>query len=312
MHHPKTHRRPRYAEGRGQSACALLAVTVLFGMAGCSEPRDPTVPPSVEPSGAFAVTTETDIVYSEVDGQSLAMDACIPDGFGAPAPAVILLHGGGFTQGSRSDESMQNMCTWFAERGYAAFPVSYRLAPEYVYPSQTQDVATAVQWLRDPAQATRFNIDPTRIGAIGSSAGAILTLEVATAGEGATNVGSRIKAAISLSGVADMTPAAAGLGTPPPEAVSIILNYLDCSSIRTCDGSDASPVTHVDPSDPATLLVGSENDLVPIEQAQSMATALSGAGVTNELIVVPGAGHGAQLMNQAVRDSIVAFLSTYL
>ncbi|GAA1982799.1 alpha/beta hydrolase [Microbacterium pumilum] len=312
MHHPKTHRRRRFAEGLVRSACALLAVTALVATAGCSERRDPTVVPTLAAAAGSGITTEMNLVYSEIDGQSLAMDACLPKSDGTPTAAVILLHGGGFTQGSRSDESMQSMCTWFAEKGYAAFPVSYRLAPDYIFPSQTQDVATAVQWLRDPAQATRFNIDPARIGAVGSSAGAILTLEVATAGEGATDVGSRIKAAVSMSGVADMTPAAAKLGTPAPEAASIILNYLNCASIATCDGTDASPITHIDATDPPTLLVGSEKDLVPIEQAESMADALTAAGVVNDLVVVEGAGHGAQLMNQDVRDAIVAFLATNL
>jgi acetyl esterase len=207
---------------------------------------------------------------------------------------------------------MTSLCLWFAENGYAAFPVSYRLAPESIYPSQTDDVAAAIAWLREPAQTARFNIDPARIGALGSSAGAILTLQTATAGDGSTAVGSRIAAAVSLSGVADMTPAATSLGTPSPEAVSIILNYLGCETILKCDGEAASPITHVDATDPPILLVGSQQDLVPIEQAQALAGTLEVVGVPSQVIVQDGAAHGAQLMNQDVRDAILAFLADNL
>ena len=308
--HPKTHRR-RFAGGLIRVASALLISVVALTATGCATPRDPTVAPTLTAPTGSGVSIERDIVYREVDGTSLALDACLPRA-DAPTAAIVLLHGGGFTQGSRADESIQSLCTWFAEKGYAAFPVSYRLAPGSLYPSQTEDIAAAVQWLRDPAQAAQFNIDPTRIGALGSSAGAIIALQLAMAGEGPTDAGGRIGAAVSLSGVADMTPGAARLGSPTPEAASLILNYLGCTSIATCDGADASPITHVDASDPATLLVGSVHDLVPIEQAQSMASALDAVGVPNQVVVVDGAGHGAQLMNQDVRDSVLAFLSDHL
>lgn len=240
------------------------------------------------------------------------MDACLPADQSKPAAAVILLHGGGFTQGSRSDESMVSICLWLAENGFAAFPTSYRFAPEYIYPSQTDDVAAAVDFLRQPEQVTRFNIDPSRIGALGSSAGAILTLQTATAGEGPTDTGARIAAAVSLSGVSDMRANAATLGRPSPEAVGIMLSYLGCRSLANCDGTAASPIVNVDSTDPPTLLAASEGDLVPIEQASAMADALESAGVPSQLISVAGSGHGAQLMNQEVRDAVLSFLTTYL
>ncbi|MEV8370920.1 alpha/beta hydrolase [Microbacterium sp. NPDC064584] len=312
VHHPQTHRRRHAAEGLIRSAGVVLVIALTVSLAACGARRDPTVAPTLSAPADSGVTTRTDMVYREIDGQTLEMDACLPADGTAPTAAVILLHGGGFTQGSRSDESMTNLCVWLATNGYAAFPISYRFAPDYIFPSQTEDVAAAVEWLRDPEQVADFNIDPERIGALGSSAGAILTLEAATSGEGPTTVGSRLKAVVSLSGVADMTSGAVALGTPSAEAVTIILNYLGCTSLADCDGSAASPVTHVDSSDPPALLVGAEQDLVPIQQAQRMAASLDSVGVANEVIVVPGAGHGAQLMNQDVRDQTLAFLAENL
>lgn len=311
MLHPTTHRRRRYAEGLARAASVVVIAASVIAVAGCSTHRDPTIAPVLSVPADSKITTEQNIPYRDVDGTQLALDACLPKST-TPTAAVIVLHGGGFTSGSRSDEGVANVCTWFADNGYAAFPVSYRLAPTYRFPSQTEDVAAAVAWLRDPVQAARFNIDPTRIAAYGSSAGAILTLEVATAGEGDRTVGSRIAAAVSMSGVADMTSGASKLGKPSEQASEIILNYLGCQSIAKCDGKDASAVTHVDPTDPPTLLVGSENDLVPIEQAERMRDVLDLAGVPNQLVTVPGSGHGVQLMNQDVRTAILQFFKDHL
>lgn len=291
---------------------AGLLIVALAATTGCASRRDPTIAPTIKVAADSKLEVESNIEYREVGDNALALDACLPAATQEPSASVILLHGGGFTQGARTDESISNMCVWFAEHGYAAFPVSYRLAPDSIYPSQPQDVQAAVEWLRQPAQTERFHIDPARIGALGSSAGAILALQVATAGDGPTDTGSRIGAVISLSGVADMTASAATLGSPSPEAVSIILNYLGCTSILTCDGTDASPITHVDASDPPALLVGSSHDLVPIEQARALASALDAVDVPNEVVEVEGDGHGAQLMNQDVRDAILTFLSAEL
>jgi len=282
----------------------LFATTLIAtGCAGGGQP-------SSTPAGSTASVTEADVVYREVDGTELGLDACLPEAGDTPSPAVILLHGGGFVEGNRSSSGMGQMCTWFASHGYAAFPVSYRLVPDYIYPSQIEDVAASVEFLR--ANADRFAIDPARIGALGSSAGAIIALQAATQGEGATDSGSRLGAVVSLSGVADMSPAAATLGEPSGEAMALMLAYLGCTDITTCDGAAASPVTNLDPSDPPALLVTSKHDLVPVEQAQAMDAAMTEQGIPHELVVLLGGGHGAQLMTPRVEESILHFLEASL
>ena len=49
---------------------------------------------------AAGVETRNDIVYSRASGEALAMDAHIPDGPG-PFAAVILVHGGGWLNGTK-------------------------------------------------------------------------------------------------------------------------------------------------------------------------------------------------------------------
>lgn len=88
-----------------------------------------------------------------------------------PTAAVIVVHGGGWR--SRSGE-MTTICKKLANQGIAAFNVTYRLAPENLYPKALNDVSAAIDWLNK--NAIKYNIDKDRIGGWGYSAGAHLIL----------------------------------------------------------------------------------------------------------------------------------------
>lgn len=130
-------------------------------------------------------------------------------------PALVLIHGGGFVGGSPT--AMYDLCDQAAHRGFAAFAIEYRLLPDYAYPSQVQDASAAVEWLRQSAQVTKYGIDPTAVGVIGSSAGAIVASYLGVAGDGALDEGSRVAAVVALSPVTDMTDSGLALGTPSPK-----------------------------------------------------------------------------------------------
>lgn len=244
---------------------------------------------------------EKGIAYRQVDGQDLALDACLPDG-DDPRPAVVLVHGGAFQEGDRGN--MASACRALADAGFAAFAADYRLLPS-TYPAQVEDVAAAVQWIREPAQAERFALDGT-VSLLGSSAGAIIALNTAAslAAEGAP-----VHAVVGLSAAGDLTPAGADLGAPRPELEKVVLGYLGCDAIEDCAASTpASPVTFAAQL-PPTLLVHGSDDLIPVEQARALAGALGAAGVRNELVVVDGKRHGLQLLNDRTRTQIAEFLA---
>ncbi|OMQ16637.1 hypothetical protein A7K94_0201105 [Modestobacter sp. VKM Ac-2676] len=157
---------------------------------------------------------EEGLTYWSDGEDELALDACLPAESQEPTRAVVLVHGGGFTEGDRDSEGLRTLCELTAELGEAAFSIDYRLAPEHTYPAQVDDLANAVRWLRDPDQVERFDIDPARIGVIGSSAGAIIAQSLATRGEGPLDTGARVAAVASLSGVSVMTPDGLELGRP--------------------------------------------------------------------------------------------------
>lgn len=125
-------------------------------------------------------------------------------------PAVIVVHGGGFVAGNKAMPDVVAMAERFARSGYVAVSINYRLA---TVPNQLptgvsgydvgSDFKAAVRYLR--SVANQWAIDPDRIAAIGTSAGAIVALQGAyLEGEGASgNPGfsSEIDAVVSLWGL---------------------------------------------------------------------------------------------------------------
>src|SRR3989440_9153835 len=145
-----TGRRMRSAVGI--AAAAALVISALAAPAGAAQ---------------GGVTVKPDVTYRTVDGERLGLDVYRPAKKGQNRPAVVVVHGGGWTQGDKALFAQQS--NQLAQRGFVAFSVNYRLAPAHPYPAAVQDVEAAVAWVRKHAKA--YGVDPTRIGALGGSAG---------------------------------------------------------------------------------------------------------------------------------------------
>jgi acetyl esterase/lipase len=88
----------------------------------------------------------------------------------SPAPCVVVIHGGSWLGGNRKDEGTKPQLNhWLARHGYAVASIDYRLAPEWIWPAQRDDLLAALAFLR--AQAPALGIDPTRFVLLGRSAG---------------------------------------------------------------------------------------------------------------------------------------------
>lgn len=285
----------------------ILLGAIAVTLSACSWDSPLPGKPMESPAIDGSVTTLT---YSSAEGQDLKADVCSPKQGGTSAsptgglPAVILLHGGGFIEGSRAQ--MRSLCTQFADQGIVGIAIDYRLLPDHSYPAQIDDASAAVAFFRGEAGA-RFGIDPDHVGMLGSSAGAIVTATLAARGD------SGLAAAAALSPVADMTPAGYDLGTASPEAEMSVLAYLGCASIDDCvDAKDASPLYSVSSSStPLFLAVGSD-ELVPQQQVEALAGAYEANSDATDLVVVEGQKHGQALMTSKVRQRLAEFFQSYL
>jgi acetyl esterase/lipase len=240
------------------------------------------------------------VVYGKAGGQELKLDLSRPKKAEPKdakpdrgLPCVVVIHGGGWAQGSK--EGHDDVTWLFAQHGYVAATVGYRLAPAHVFPAQVQDVKCAVRFLR--AHAGDYGLDPDHIGAVGFSAGGHLSMMLATTSKddglegdgGWADQSSRVQAAVSFFGPTDL--AAPDL---PPVTDDILKNFIGGTKAEKPDAyKAASPITYVR-SDTAPMLLfqGTKDPLVPHTQATRMADALTKAGVPGRVELLLGQSHG--------------------
>jgi acetyl esterase/lipase len=90
------------------------------------------------------------------------------------APVLVFVHGGGFVGGDKhvpGAPMYDHVGAWAVRNGWVGVTITYRLAPEFTWPSGAQDVADAVGWVRD--NIASYGGDPTRIVVAGHSAGTV-------------------------------------------------------------------------------------------------------------------------------------------
>ena len=121
------------------------------------------------------ITVLKDISYRDGDSNAWKLDLAMPKiANDELRPALVLIHGGNWAAGSKSNAVYQRMMKEYAEKGYVVINIDYRLLGEAAPPACIEDVKCAVRWLR--AHADKYQVDPERIGSFGNSAGAHLSL----------------------------------------------------------------------------------------------------------------------------------------
>jgi acetyl esterase/lipase len=115
-----------------------------------------------------------DVPYASVSS-SQVMDIYIPEGDG-PFPVVVLIHGGAFKMGDKRMETRN--AEVLVANGYAAVSINYRLSSEAKFPAQVHDCKVAVRFLR--ANASKYKLNPEKVGSWGASAGGYLSAFLGT------------------------------------------------------------------------------------------------------------------------------------
>jgi acetyl esterase/lipase len=231
------------------------------------------------------VTTREGVVFGTGGGRDLRCDIFLPPPAVKNGAGVLLVHGGGWSQGDRSQ--LKGYGILLGRRGYTCISSEYRLTGEALWPAQIEDVKCALRYFR--ANAGDLGVDPDRIVVSGNSAGGHLSLMAAAAAPdsfegsgGNAGVSSSVAAAISFyppTGLAKRSwgglPALFGKG----------------ASEETMLG--ASPLTYAKPGYPPTLIIqGNRDEIVPEAEATTMYDALNKAGVPVELHMFAGQPHG--------------------
>lgn len=243
-------------------------------------------------------------------------------------PAVLYFPGGGFT--SADHEKFLEMRYALARAGYAVAACEYRAVPNK-FPALLEDAKAAVRWMR--AHASEFGVDADRIGLLGDSAGGyVVQMAGATNGEKNWDVGdfkevsSDVQAVVSIYGISDLTTIGEGIGNENVHASAAVTEalLLNGPAFKDFAGASvnadpqkakaASPIGHVDGTEPPFLLMhGSGDKVVSPLQSKKMFEALQNKKVEAEYVLVRGAGHGDLLWYQpGVISRMVNFFDRHL
>ncbi|MBR7777974.1 alpha/beta hydrolase family protein [Undibacterium rugosum] len=218
----------------------------------------------------------------------------------SPAPLVLVVHGGGWSSGSRSDYHGLQM--WLRQQGLASLSIDYRLAPAAKFPAQAEDTRCALQWVQQQAQA--LGIQPERLAGFGISAGAHLLALTALAAPAAQRLPVKQAAlrCVVLHGaptdlIAWWRSSPDDLSGPMSQRRMLMQLFGQGADQAEAAYRAASPLYHINKlSSHAAgtrwlLLHGEQDVTVPVQQAQQFAEALRAAGVDADLMRLPDAGH---------------------
>ena len=157
------------------------------------------------PKPTSKILIKKDVLFRTIGERQLLLDVYYPKNTHKTKPAVLLIFGGGWKSGDKSQN--EAMATELANRGYVAVSAEYRLTPEAQYPAAVYDLKAAVKWMK--ANFKTYGIDTNKIAALGVSAGGQLAALLGTTNDnrhfedttGGKQPSSNINAAIDIDGI---------------------------------------------------------------------------------------------------------------
>ena len=275
----------------------MLRWNIVFGIVcGLTAPVH-----SAEPE----IEVREKVVYSKVGERELFLDAFIPKGEG-PYPAILIVHGGAWRSGNRNQ--LRLYANALSRRGLVCFAIDYRLAPQHKFPAQIEDCREAVKWIR--TQAANYKVNPTKLGAIGYSAGGHLVCLLGTTGEAPSDKNGNIDTRLQV----------IAAGGAPTDFRSFPDNgrwaeYWMGGDLKTVPEKfrDASAAAFADKNDPPVFFFnGTADELVPVAWSRACHDALQEKGVKVEMHTIEGAGHIQAAMNPDALEKAYDFLELEL
>lgn len=243
--------------------------------------------------------THKDLVYATVDGKDLKLDLYLPPGISDPI-LLIWVHGGAWQRGSKED-----VPKLFVENGIATASLDFRPSTEAKFPAAIHDIKAAIRFLR--GNSAQYGFTSKRIAIAGNSSGGHLAALVGVSNKHPELEGtighhlhesSEVHAIISYFGATNLTSI---LSQSTPHGLSVRKPALEFLLGGQPDQVPklarlASPVFHVDRSDPPLLLIHGDQDVqMPINQAHELQGEYQKLDLDVHLQVIHGAAHGGNI-----------------
>lgn len=300
----------------------FYTLSILFFIASCSNDNTIEIPEEtgilvVTKNETYAVTITRDIVYAQglshetlnsatTTTMDLMLDVYVPNNTSNNRPAMLLIHGGGFTSGSKEAPQIVNLANYFASRGWVTFSIDYRiqgnlgtvpqnwvtfaennLDPTMVnvnqflalYPA-SRDAKAALRWVF--ANASNYNINTDYMTVGGGSAGAITAtmLGVTDAEDYRDEISTTIDPTLETTNLNQVTKVHSILDFWGSGVTVEVLN--DLYGRERFDTNDA----------PIIIIHGTEDPTVLFEEAEKLRDTYNNTGVAYEFYPLQGVGHG--------------------
>lgn len=273
----------------------------------------------------FRYEVHPNIVYHTASNYESKLDVYIPSGVSHPIPVVIVIHGGGWIEGTKEGRVLEMMP--YLQMGFAAVNVEYRMGRVALAPAAVEDCRCALHWVF--ANAEKYHFDPSRVVLQGGSSGGHLALttgmltpaagfdhECRTPDEDfwttspGTDKDPRVAAIVNWFGITDVLDELHG-----PNAKGYAVVWLGDQPNADELAKRLSPINYVNSNTPPIITIhGDKDELVPYSQGVRLHQALDRAKVPNQLYTVAGGGHGgfSAEENQKAWAAIRQFLQQHV
>jgi acetyl esterase/lipase len=240
----------------------------------------------------------SNVTYLTASGYESKLDVYKRRDVTAPQPTMIFYHGGGWVIGTK-EASFMSIMPWL-EMGWNVVNVEYRMLRTAPAPASVEDAVCALRFVVDKAKD--YGVDTARIVVSGESAGGQLALIAGMVPESAgfTRICSgggfrgldlsvpKVAAIVNWYGVTDLVEMQAG-----PNARNYVVQWIAGAPNHDEIARSVSPMTYVRAGLPPVLSIqGDADPIVPFTQNKRLHEALTKVGVKNELLPIPGGGHG--------------------